>query len=227
MNFLLQQLLLPFFILNIHISKSVVNKPEPIKLTYNYVDFKCATYGLTKEVFEKAINGYNKLVNKGKVKKNNILTICDLSQSSKKKRLYVLDLKNKKVLYNLRVAHGQGSGEEFATSFGNQQDSHKSSLGFYTTGKDYEGENGYSMKLNGIEANINDQAYERAIVLHGSEYVTDEYFKANNKIGRSWGCPAVSSKNSKALIVAIKKGSCFFIYHNNKEYNKKSTYIKK
>jgi L,D-transpeptidase catalytic domain len=193
---------------------------------YAYESFDASKYGLNKTVFEKAIKGYNKLIDKGLIKNKRYLTICDMSLSSKKKRLFILDLTKKKVVYNLRVSHGQASGEEYANNFGNEEDSHKTSLGFYTTGGAYEGENGQSMKLNGLESGFNDNAFNRAIVVHGSEYVTDEYFKDNNRIGRSWGCPAISMKSIKTVVNTIKNCSCFFVYHTNTTYHKKSKLVK-
>jgi hypothetical protein len=148
-----------------------------------------------------------------------------MSLSSKKKRFYIIDLWDKKVKFSLRVSHGQGSGEEYATKFSNIQDSHQTSLGFYVTGGEYEGENGRSLKLLGLENGINDNAYERAIVIHGSEYVTDNYYKENQRIGRSWGCPAISKQNIDGVINTIKNGTCFFIYHPTKEYQKKSKLV--
>ncbi len=203
-------------------SNSNLDKETP----YVYTAFNANKYGLRKEVFEKAIKGYIALKNKGQIKNKRYLTVCDMSLSSKKKRFFVLDLENKKVALCLRVTHGQGSGEEFANKFSNEVDSHQTSLGFYTTGGEYIGNNGTSLKLNGEEPGFNDNAEQRAVVIHGSDYATDEYFKENNKIGRSWGCPAVSKKEITNVIKFIKNGSCFFVYHTDKNYNKKSKLIK-
>jgi hypothetical protein len=233
MTFLLNYLWIPLLWANA--AKSGIptsNKPVSVVHIYTvapayaYESFDASKYGLNKVVFEKAIKGYNKLTDKGLIKNKRYLTICDMSLSSKKKRLFILDLIKKKVVYNLRVSHGQASGEEYANNFGNEEDSHKTSLGFYTTGGEYEGENGQSMKLNGQEAGFNNNAFNRAIVVHGSEYVTDEYFKENNRIGRSWGCPAISMKNIKTVVNTIKNGSCFFVYHTNTTYHKKSKLLK-
>jgi hypothetical protein len=194
--------------------------------SYAYAAFDAKKYGLKKDVFDKAIKGYVSLLKKGVIKNKRYLTICDMNQSSKVKRFYLIDLEKKKVLMNLRVAHGENSGEEYATKFSNIIESHQSSLGFYITGAPYQGENGNSLKLYGQEIGFNDQAYNRAVVVHGSEYITDAYFKKNKKIGRSWGCPAISSKEINAYIQLTKNGSCFFVYYNDKNYNKKSKLIK-
>jgi hypothetical protein len=206
------------------IAQASVKLPGNNNLPYN--NFNASKFGLKKDIFDKAIKGYENLIAKGQVKNKRYITICDMTMSSKKKRFFVLDVETKKVVYCMRVTHGSGSGEEFATKFSNIVDSHQTSLGFYTTGGEYIGENGISLKLNGEESGFNDNAFERAVVIHGSEYATEEYFKNNNKIGRSWGCPAVSSKEIAKVIKLIKNGSCLFIYHNDKTYNKKSKLIK-
>jgi hypothetical protein len=111
------------------------------------------------------------------------------------------------------VAHGQNTGREFATSFSNQNESHKSSPGFYMTMGTYEGGNGYSLKLEGLEPGINDKAFERGIVMHGAEYVSQELANARGWVGRSHGCPAVPVQLNRPIINTIKGGSCLFVYH--------------
>lgn len=213
--------LFPFITTN----TSITTIEKNVETTY-YQNIQAEKYGLSKSAFFAAIKGYNKLKTKGLLHNNRYLTICDMSLSSKKKRLFVIDMVTQKIKYCLRVAHGQGSGNEYANKFSNIEDSHQTSLGFYITGGEYTGDNGLSMKLKGQEKGINDNADNRAIVLHGSEYVTDSYYKANQKIGRSWGCPAIDTKLTKPIIQSIKNGSCLFIYHSSKEYRKKSAFIK-
>lgn len=190
-----------------------------------YDSARLQRYGLKKEVFQKAYTGYEKMIHRGLINKENILTICDFAQSSSRKRMYVIDLDNYKLLVNTLVAHGQGSGNEYPNSFGNETDSHKSSLGFYTTAETYYGEHGYSLRLRGREPGINDRAYDRDVVVHASEYVSDEYLRANNRIGRSWGCPAIPEKYNQKVINLIRNGSCFFIYHPAKSYTKRSKLV--
>jgi hypothetical protein len=192
---------------------------------FSYDQFNCARFGLSKPVFDLAIKGYKKMLNKGLLRNTRYLTVCDMSKSSRLKRMFVIDMNKQKVIYHLRVAHGQGSGGEFATKFSNEENSHQTSLGFYTTGSIYTGENGSSLQLNGHEYGINDQAANRAIVIHGSNYVDDEYFQSNNRIGRSWGCPAIATKKITPVTGAIKNGSCFFIYHPSSSYLRKSPYL--
>ena len=181
--------------------------------------------GLQKNVLELAIKGFSQLAGKGSLNRDSILTIVDFSKSSREKRMYVIDLKNVELLFNSRVAHGKNSGMEYAHQFSNVMASHKSSLGFYVTAKTYMGENGYSLRLRGVEKNINDKAFRRNIVIHGAGYADDYFLQKKGILGRSYGCPAVPMEEHKAIIDAIKEGSCLFIYSPDKKYLKFSTVL--
>jgi hypothetical protein len=183
-----------------------------------YDRLKLEEWGLNKEAFRYAYRGYKKLLKKGWINNSDIITICDFSQSSKKKRLYLLDLKKYKVLLNTYVAHGRNSGSEFANKFSNSPGSLQSSLGFYVTRNTYTGGHGMSLTLRGLEKGINDNAERRRIVVHGSRYVGDDYFRFRNYMGRSFGCPAVPDEVAEKIIHKIKNGSCLFIYHPDKYY---------
>src|SRR5215469_11054524 len=183
---------------------------------YAQIDLK--EIGLTKKAFEYALKGYYYLLDHHWLNKPNILSICDLSQSSRNKRLYVIDLEQKTVLINTYVAHGRNSGGEFANSFSNSPSSHKTSLGFYVTQGTYFGNNGLSLKIRGLERGFNDRAGSRNIVVHGSEYVGPDFLQMNQFCGRSYGCPAVPADESEEIIDLIKEGSCLFIYHPTKRY---------
>lgn len=176
------------------------------------------SFGLKKDVFFFACKGYQYLLSQNKLQKKGILTICDYSQSSSSKRLYVIDVDAGKLLFNTYVSHGKKSGTEYATSFSNRTESHKSSLGFMVTGETYYGGKGYSMHLDGMERGINDKVRARSIVMHGSYYVNGERADEGTMMGRSFGCPAVSYDEHRQIIDAIKDGSCFFIYSDNKLY---------
>jgi hypothetical protein len=176
------------------------------------------SFGLKKEVFYYACKGYQYLLSQNKLQKTGILTVCDYSQSSSSKRLYVIDLDAGSLLFNTYVSHGKKSGQEYATSFSNRTDSHKSSLGFMVTGETYYGGRGYSMHLDGMEGGINDKVRSRSIVMHGSYYVNGERADEGTMMGRSFGCPAVSYEVSRQIIDEIKEGSCFFIYADNNLY---------
>jgi len=183
-----------------------------------YTEMNLDKKGLSKQAFDLALKGFNHLVKKRLVRNKNIITVIDFSKPSNEKRLYVLDIKRNKILFQSLVAHGRNSGLEYATSFSNENDSHKSSLGFYITQKTYCGECGYALKLKGCERGFNDHAYERAIVVHGSKYVTEDFLSSNGFLGRSWGCPALPEKVSKKIIDVIKNGSCIFLYHPTQKY---------
>jgi hypothetical protein len=145
------------------------------------------------------------------IRKKNILTIIDYSKPSSEKRFYVIDLENKKLINNCLVAHGKNSGEEMATVFSNQPESLKSSLGFFLTAETYVGDNGYSLRLDGLEKGINDSARLRDIVIHGAGYVSQKFIDENGRLGRSWGCPALPLDVSKEIIDCISEGSCLFV----------------
>ena len=190
-----------------------------------YDSLKLNLHGLSEHAFQYAIKGYEYLLSKGKIANDHIISIVDFTRPSSQKRLFVIDLNNYKILFNTYVAHGQGSGAEMATRFSNVPESFQSSLGFYKTSSTYIGKNGFSMKLEGLENGINDLAYERAIVMHGAPYVSEDMALSQGHIGRSWGCPAVPEKLNKPIIDKIKNGSCLFIFSENNNYLRKSRII--
>lgn len=182
---------------------------------------------LNKEVFLKALHGYLNLRNSGQLDgRRDILSVCDFSLSANQPRLWVIDLKKKKVLFNTLVAHGQGSGEEFATEFSNVEGSHQSSMGFFVTASTYYGDKGYSLKLEGKDQGYNDQAFNRAIVIHAADYVSYDFIAANNRLGRSWGCPSLPTELNRPIIDMIKGGTALFIYSKNQKYLASSKWLK-
>ena len=183
-----------------------------------YDSLNLGEFGLNQKAFDYAWRGYLNLYEKGSISNFGYFSIADFSQSSRNKRLYIIDLQEMKVFKNTYVAHGRNSGGEFAKSFSNRPESHKSSLGFYITGKTYTGVHGLSLQINGIEKGINDKAWARKIVIHGAKYVGDDYIESNPFIGRSYGCPAVPATERDTIINSIKEGSCLFIYHPSKLY---------
>jgi hypothetical protein len=172
---------------------------------------------LSSTLYNMAVHGYQQLAEDQKLSKQ-LLTIIDFSKPSTEKRLFIIDMQQQKVLVHTYVAHGSNSGVKFANAFSNLHESHQSSLGFFLTAGTYEGSNGYSMKLKGLEPGINDNAERRAIVMHGAPYVSEQVIKNTGRLGRSWGCPAVSQKEHKMIIDLIKQGSCMFIYAPDKKY---------
>lgn len=193
--------------------------------SYIYASMNLNAQGLDPKAFEYAWRGYHNLVKKGVIHKRSVLSICDFSQSSRDKRMYVIDVQHRKLLYRTYVAHGQNSGDEYATSFSNDPDSYKSSLGFYVTMRTYLGHNGLSLKLNGVDPGYNDMALKRQIVLHGSSYVSAKYMKDYGELGTSLGCPALPTAVSGEIIHVVKGGSCLFIYHPTPQYLDNSTVI--
>ena len=175
-------------------------------------------FGLSAEAFNYAWKGYQKLLDKKLINRDQYLTVCDFSQSSAHKRLYIIDVVNNKLVTNTYVAHGKNSGGEYATNFSNKPESLQSSLGFYITSNTYIGEHGLSLRINGVDAGFNDKALARSIVIHGAAYVYDARAKAGIFMGRSFGCPAVPAKESAEIITTIKNGTCLFIYHPSKNY---------
>ncbi|MFT4204504.1 MAG: murein L,D-transpeptidase catalytic domain family protein [Chitinophagaceae bacterium] len=175
-------------------------------------------FGLKQDIFQNAYKGYSYLQSRGLLDRTGILTICDYSQSSHNKRLYVIDLNKGQVVFNTYVSHGRNSGGEYATSFSNMDNSNKSSCGFMVTGSTYSGRAGKSLHLNGMEPGINSNVYARNIVMHGSHYVNSERADEGAMMGRSLGCPAVPYGEHYAIIDYIKGGTCLYIATENPQY---------
>ena len=187
-----------------------------------YSSLNLSEAGLSKQAFFNAYKGYEYLISQNRITNPDLITICDYSQASSQKRLYVVDLKNQILLYHTYVAHGHNSGADVANSFSNLNSSNKSSLGFLVTAETYTGHNGYSMRFDGMERGINDNVRARDVVMHGSEYVCAERAKNGTMMGRSWGCPAVPNTESTQIINLIKGGSCFYIYSPDAVYTRQS-----
>ncbi len=144
------------------------------------------------------------------------LTLIDYSLSSLTPRLWVFDLASQKLLFEEHVAHGQGSGENYANAFSNNEGSHQTSLGLFLTAGTYQGANGYSLRLKGLDPGINDRAMDRAIVMHGAPYVDPIAAKARGRLSRSWGCPALRTAVAAEVIDTIKGGNFIFSYYPDK-----------
>lgn len=180
-------------------------------ISYVYDSLNLDEKGLAQPAFDYAISSYSKLKEKGLLDNDSIITIVDFDQPSYKKRMYIIDIKHYKVLFNTWTAHGKNTGAAVAKNFSNTPESLKSSLGVFVTEDTYMGKHGYSLRLVGLEKS-NSRAYQRAIVVHGARYVSQEFINNMGYIGRSFGCPAVPNELSKPIIDKIKGGSCFFIY---------------
>lgn len=220
-------LLIPFlwvfsFILNPEETKSTEKliSDTPLSL-YEHLSVK--SNALPKEeVFELAIKGSQKL---NEELNSKIITIIDFSLPSTEKRMWIIDPEKQIILLHSVVSHGRNSGNLMAEKFSNQPESFQSSLGFYKTAETYQGKHGYSLRLDGLEKGFNDQARNRAIVIHGADYAKEEFAKNTGRLGRSLGCPALPTELSSKAIDLIKGGSLLFIYGQDEDYLKSSELI--
>lgn len=180
---------------------------------------------LNVEILKMALTGYHKLYKENRIDNENFLTIIDYSKSSEERRFFVIDIRQKKLVYKTLVSHGKNSGGNNAVTFSNIIHSNQSSLGFFITGESYYGDNGYSLRLDGVEKKINDNARKRAIVIHGADYVSDYFISEHGRLGRSYGCPALPVGLNREIIDCIKNRSCLFIYYPDEQYFKHSELI--
>ncbi|HEX6333405.1 MAG TPA: murein L,D-transpeptidase catalytic domain family protein [Flavisolibacter sp.] len=180
--------------------------------------------GLNQKAMIYAYKGFQKLAKSGKLDNTEILTVCDFTQPSTSKRMYILDIRDMKVLVNTFVAHGKNSGLKYAERFSNRHESLQSSLGFYVTKNTYFGKHGLSLRMAGVDRGFNDNAESRAVVVHGANYIGANRLGAAY-MGRSFGCPAVPQHLSAKVIKLIKNGTCLFIYHPSQNYLKRSTVL--
>lgn len=177
-----------------------------------YDELQLGALDLSRDAFQRAVEGFLALRSAGRLGNTDVLSIIDFSLPSSQKRLFVLDLRNSRLLFNTLVAHGRNSGQLMATRFSNRISSYMSSLGFYLTGQPFAGKHGYSLRLEGMEKGWNDHALQRAIVMHSAPYVSEEHIHKWGSLGRSEGCPAIPQKMRNAIIDQIKGGSCLFMY---------------
>ena len=189
-----------------------------------YQQANLSSSNLDESVLKKALIGYHNF------KKSNLLsadraiiTIVDFNKSSRENRLWIIDLDKKQLLFNTLVAHGQGSGDDLAQNFSDTENSHQSSLGFYITNNIYQGKHGKSLVLNGMDKGFNTSAKARSVVVHGAEYVSQDFIKVHGRLGRSYGCPALPPELSSQIIETIKDRTCLFINSSQSKYT--SSYL--
>jgi len=180
--------------------------------------------GLRRDVLDLALRAYECGQRRGHFDKP-LLTVIDYSLPSSARRLWVLDMERRRVLFNELVAHGKNSGDDLAMSFSNTLGSRKSSLGLFRTSATYRGRHGYSLNLDGLEPGINDRAHERRIVVHGASYVSPEFLASHGRLGRSYGCPALDRRVSSRVIDLIKDGSAVFAYYPDSAWIQRSSFI--
>ena len=206
--------LVSFLMLTSFVGHTHVNNNEPI-IIRNSLSEKL---NINSKAVLLAIKGYEKLKQLGKIANQRYLTIADMSLASNHPRLYIIDMERQELLLKTFVSHGKNSGLLFAKQFSNSLGSFQSSLGFYVTGKPYQGKHGKSLVLKGMESGINDKAEQRAIVLHGADYANQGFVNQQGYLGRSLGCPAVPNNQVEEIIQAIQGASCLFVYAENKNY---------
>ncbi len=191
----------------------------------NYVDYvyiQVNDSSLNKQSLYEGLRGFYQLKYEGKIKDTSKLTIVDFSKSGNEERLYVLDLKENTLLWKSLVSHGEKTGGLYAKHFSNTQDSHQSSLGFYVTGQRWHDSRlGECLQLYGREY-CNYRALTRGIIVHKADYANCEYIERNGTLGRSYGCPAVPEEGYLDFVNLIDEGTCYFIYHPNRNYHRYS-----
>uniref|UniRef100_A0A0Q9YJ92 L,D-transpeptidase catalytic domain n=1 Tax=Candidatus Berkiella aquae TaxID=295108 RepID=A0A0Q9YJ92_9GAMM len=180
--------------------------------------------GINPKVLNLALKAHRKAHTMG-IPRKQFLTVIDYSLPSTSRRLWVLDMTRNKVVYNAHVAHGSATGDNHAKHFSDAHGSHKSSLGLFLTGSTYQGKHGTSLTLHGLEKGFNGNAASRAIVMHPAGYVNEGMIKSMGRIGRSWGCPALSYSVAGPIIQTIKEGSLIFAYYPDNKWLNNSRFL--
>ncbi len=175
-------------------------------------------YQLPFKTFKLGMIGFVNLNSQDELENEKVLSIVDYDKPSTEKRFYVIDLEEKRVKHHTIMAHGKKTGWDMATKFSNTPNSHQSSLGFYKTAETYMGKYGYSLRLDGLERGFNCKARDRAIVMHGADYVSQDFIKQHGRLGRSWGCLSLTRMDSKPVIDVIREGSCIYVHRNDRDY---------
>jgi L,D-transpeptidase catalytic domain len=191
---------------------SPLSAPELDSAHVAIVEQSARASGLRIPVLRAALRGYREALHAGAVKRA-VLTVIDYSMPSTEPRLWVLDLARGTVLARELVAHGRGSGDDVARRFSNREHSYASSLGTFVTGQTYDGKNGLSLRLDGLDPGVNDHAMERGIVVHGAWYVSQKMIRKVGRLGRSEGCPALSEQAAPRVIGMIEGGTVVYAYY--------------
>jgi hypothetical protein len=182
-----------------------------------------AAQGISAELWSHALAAHKEAVTSGRTT-SLTMTVIDYSRPATEKRLWVVDVVSRAVLQTEYVAHGEGSGDIYATKFSNKNGSHESSLGTFITGNTFTGVRGYSLRLYGFEPGINDNAYFRGLVIHGTPGVSESK-AVKGTMGRTEGCPAGSSEAAKRLIPLIANGTVVFAWYPEKTFLQKSGFL--
>lgn len=181
--------------------------------------------GLSPEVLGLALRSVRCAVSSGDIETPRTLTLIDYSRPSVEPRLWVFDYATGDMLFKELVAHGRNTGENMARHFSDSMNSHQSSIGLFVTDDTYVGNNGYSLRLDGLEPGFNSRARERAIVMHGAPYVNEALAASQGRIGRSWGCPALREGVARNVIDTIRGGGVIFSYYPDEEWLNRSRFL--
>ena len=181
--------------------------------------------GVSADIVDLATNAVTCGVASGDFVAPPTLTVIDYSLPSARPRLWTFDLRSGRLLFKELVAHGRNSGVAVATRFSDEAGSRQSSLGLFRAADTYVGQNGYSLRLDGLEPGFNGRARERAIVMHGAKYVDASLASANGRVGRSWGCPALREAIARRLIDTVRDGGVIFAYYPDPAWLAKSKFL--
>lgn len=176
-------------------------------------------------VLDLALQARRCAIRHGAVSNGSRLAVIDYSRPSTQRRLWIFDLSQPSLLFDEYVAHGRGSGENLAQHFSNVDGSLQSSLGLFTTAETYDGDNGYSLRMDGLEPGVNDNARSRLLVMHGAWYVDPLLASTQGRIGRSLGCPALRPAIARPLIDALKQGQLLFAYYPDARWLAQSRFL--
>lgn len=205
-------------------SKQVILAVAVLMVAF-YSNVSCATIdNISPQVFKLATQAHQKARTQG-LARNSIITIIDYSLPSTQKRLWVVDLRRQRVLFHTYVAHGRNSGDNQAKYFSDRPGSYQTSLGVFKTGHTYQGKHGTSLVLHGLEKGVNGNAERRRIVIHSADYVNEGTIKKIGRLGRSHGCPALSTRDTKPIINTIQNGTLLFAYYPDKTWLKRSKFL--
>jgi hypothetical protein len=208
------------------ISRPAAAKPAVANTALPAIDRTAArNSGINLQVLDLALTAVSCGVASGDLDAPPTLTLIDYSLPSTTPRLWVFDTHTGKILFNELVAHGRNTGDNMAVRFSDAMESRESSIGLFRTADTYVGHNGYSLRLDGLEPGFNAHARERAIVMHGAPYVNADVAKANGRLGRSWGCPALREAVARNVIDTVRGGGVIFSYYPDTTWLKTSRFL--
>ena len=222
--------LIIYFIFSVSIFAEIKFSNDFIKKKFSDLEIKtmyrelCLNDKVSFSCFNNAIHGLEKIENLKIFDNSNddLLVMVDYTKPSTEERLFIIDLRKKQLLISSLVAHGRGTGDLYATNFSNKNNSYSTSSGFYLTGNIYNGKNGESLELYGLEKGKNDNARKRTIVIHSAYYANKSFAEKYGRLGRSKGCLVLPTDLNTKIINLISGGVVLYVHTNfdeNKEYD--------